>query len=1073
MSRRLNRLWLLPAMLLASQSWALGLGDIRLNSALNQPLRAEIELLAATPEDLKNLTVQLASAETFDRYDLDRPLFLSRLQFRLVTSGSEDGNLVIITSTEPVADPFITFLVEAVWSRGRLLREYTLLLDPPTFAPPPETQTTQAVTAPVQATQTDSGQIQRAAPQQAAPAAPPPAEQASSQIAPSASSTAVDDTSAVVDGTSLTPGEPSFDRAPVGGVLVIQRGDTLWSIAQRERRDSGLTMSQMMLAIYEANPDAFGGNINMMSAGAYLRIPSADDVFRIGRAAALAEVQRQHVAWGSGTTDAGPQLQPTLTLVRPDDDVTLFDDDASQAAIDDTATDFDNPVEARISEIDALLIDHQDALIEIGDNELAALRAELAGLRGEDPPEPLPLDDIASDDTIGGDDLAATDTDPIAVDDAVPAVDDVADDTIPVVEDTTPAPRVVAARPQQDSLVDTLLGYVNSIWGIIGGALLIAIALLVWFARRSGRGDDEDSSGAWETLDQDDIGVESLASTADLRPPLGEDDTAILVAEQELSSEPDDSLVLLDTLEVSAPEAEPEQPIEPTYVETTAFEEMPVEAVPEPSVEDTFSSETAINLDQSDPVAEADFHMAYGLYDQAADLINGALTVDPDREDYLAKLCEIYFVWGNRDAFVDAAGRMRAVVSGDSNADWDKIVIMGQQIAADHELFSGVSAGAVIREVDLEFDGDMDEAGVLDINLEGSGVADIMDIGADTGQFPIAEATEKIEFDLGEEYADIEASVTQEMPQNPVEGPTVEMPVRDAALEVPATESSESVDSPTIEQQFATTLVDATSELAVAPVLGPNDAPASASLDDFDGLQDDEATDAVTEIDLDDLDLDFDGLPQLEIAAADDTAADQIGDFEPTKESPALKEDNSLGLDSGLLDATGHTQILDQDIAVELATGVGTSLSDDDDTMLASPLDETGETPSLAGSTDMDLDLDNLTAALEVSEAEETIINQAGDDATVEQPLIKQDDVGALATDADDGLDQMIEPGSLSGGLNDARTMTEVGTKLDLARAYVDMGDPSGARSILEEVLDEGDASQRQQAQQLLESLPS
>ena len=121
----------------------------------------------------------------------------------------------------------------------------------------------------------------------------------------------------------------------------------------------------------------------------------------------------------------------------------------------------------------------------------------------------------------------------------------------------------------------------------------------------------------------------------------------------------------------------------------------------------------------------------------------------------------------------------------------------------------------------------------------------------------------------------------------------------------------------------------------------------------------------------------------------------------------------------------------------------------------------------------MDLDLDNLTAALEVSEAEETIINQAGDDATVEQPLIKQDDVGALATDADDGLDQTIEPGSLSGGLNDARTMTEVGTKLDLARAYVDMGDPSGARSILEEVLDEGDASQRQQAQQLLESLPS
>ena len=91
MSRRLNRLWLLPALLLASQSWALGLGDIRLNSALNEPLRAEIELLAATPEELNNLTIQLASQETFERYDLVRPLFLSRMQFRLIKSGSADG----------------------------------------------------------------------------------------------------------------------------------------------------------------------------------------------------------------------------------------------------------------------------------------------------------------------------------------------------------------------------------------------------------------------------------------------------------------------------------------------------------------------------------------------------------------------------------------------------------------------------------------------------------------------------------------------------------------------------------------------------------------------------------------------------------------------------------------------------------------------------------------------------------------------------------------------------------------------------------------------------------------------
>ena len=129
--------------------------------------------------------------------------------------------------------------------------------------------------------------------------------------------------------------------------------------------------------------------------------------------------------------------------------------------------------------------------------------------------------------------------------------------------------------------------------------------------------------------------------------------------------------------------------------------------------------------------------------------------------------------------------------------------------------------------------------------------------------------------------------------------------------------------------------------------------------------------------------------------------------------------------------------------------------------------DETGVMPGLAaGSTDMDLDLDDLTAALKVSEVGDTV-NQMRDDATVEQPRPNVD-----AEDEDSSQTAAIAPEDLTGDLHDARTMTEVGTKLDLARAYVDMGDPSGARSILDEVLDEGDEGQRQQAQQLLDSLP-
>ena len=126
-------------------------------------------------------------------------------------------------------------------------------------------------------------------------------------------------------------------------------------------------------------------------------------------------------------------------------------------------------------------------------------------------------------------------------------------------------------------------------------------------------------------------------------------------------------------------------------------------------------------------------------------------------------------------------------------------------------------------------------------------------------------------------------------------------------------------------------------------------------------------------------------------------------------------------------------------------------------------LDETGELPAVA-STNVDLDLDDLTAALEVSEVGDTV-EQLRDDATVEQPRpqVADEDVATVA----------LAPDEISDDLSDARTMTEVGTKLDLARAYVDMGAPAGARSILEEVLDEGDEGQRQQAQQLLDSLPA
>ena len=146
MSRSLTRISLALVLLLSSEVWAIGLGDINLDSALNEPLRAEIELLSPTPEELANLNVSLASAETFARYGIDRPFYLQGIEFNIVENGPSSA-VIQIRSRSPITEPFLTFLVEATWSSGRLLREYTVLLDPPTYAPP-AVQDAPAVAAP-------------------------------------------------------------------------------------------------------------------------------------------------------------------------------------------------------------------------------------------------------------------------------------------------------------------------------------------------------------------------------------------------------------------------------------------------------------------------------------------------------------------------------------------------------------------------------------------------------------------------------------------------------------------------------------------------------------------------------------------------------------------------------------------------------------------------------------------------------------------------------------------------------------------------------------------------------------
>ena len=430
--------------------------------------------------------------------------------------------------------------------------------------------------------------------------------------------------------------------------------------------------------------------------------------------------------------------------------------------------------------------------------------------------------------------------------------------------------------------------------------------------------------------------------------------------------------------------------------------------------------------------------------------------------------------------------------------------------------------------MDLTFESDMDEAAELDMDFggDGTGVADILDLGAgepggdDDG--------------LDFLFDDDSSAETADVPE-PGSEPTVEMPTADE----PTTES------PTLEQAFAGT--DSTSELPSldeATIGSGRDAEATAEIN-LDELDLDVDVDSLAETELASLDdLDETGTnevlpedlseitgknPEIDpdatgVQEALDAADAGLGDVFDLDDLDDVEDDlSATGLrlapdetgrmptmdtadEADLLDATGRTQVLSDDLVVDTATDVA-DLGDDDATMLAprddedthvgddaetllasmdegddefdfaktealppdaftggASLDETSEMPGVA-QTDVDLDLDDLTAALQVSEVGDTV-EQPRDDATVEQPRPSLDDETAEVPT------MALGPEDMSDDLHEARTMTEVGTKLDLARAYVDMGDPQGARSILEEVLDEGDEGQRQQAQKLLDSLP-
>ncbi|MFC6839668.1 type IV pilus assembly protein FimV [Xanthomonas theicola] len=246
---------------------ALGLGDIRVLSKPGEPFLAEIPVISNEPGELENARVALASPATFARVGLQRPDGLvGDLQFQFAQTNQ--GRAVIrVSSRMPVQVPSLSFLIEVDWGQGRLIREYSALVDAPNTAAAIDAPT---IDAPAAALPSD--RIVRSAPL-------PPA------AAPNAPTAAVRSVPAPV-------------AAPGDALAPVQRGQTLSQIAGQLARGNGHSLDQTMLALLRANPDAFiRGNVNLLKQGAVLRTPRQEELASIDAAAAAAIVREQAAQW--------------------------------------------------------------------------------------------------------------------------------------------------------------------------------------------------------------------------------------------------------------------------------------------------------------------------------------------------------------------------------------------------------------------------------------------------------------------------------------------------------------------------------------------------------------------------------------------------------------------------------------------------------------------------------------------------------------------------------------------------------------------------------------------------------
>ncbi|MEN8178555.1 MAG: FimV/HubP family polar landmark protein [Pseudomonadota bacterium] len=678
--------------------FALGLGDIHTQSALNQRFKAEIDLLSVSREELQDVRVGLASPEAFVKAGVERMFLLSALRF--TPSLTPDGRMVIaINSQDAIREPFLNFLLEVNWPKGRMLREYTVLLDPPvTLARKP---------APIQA--------------------PRVAAAPSRQLA-----------AARQTNTAVVAGSYPATISRTGGARdygPVQANDNLWQIAQSLRLQ-GETVEQVMMALQQYNPDAFiRNNVNDLKAGKILRLPEDADVTGMSHRDARREFLAQTREWRDrrsqpAAVPAAPQpareqaesrqaietkdrlelisakpdatedtqlgegkaedsgkmsrLEQEVMLVREENESARQENEALQTRV--------HELEAQISDIQRLFTLRSDELtqlqatqqvveekteaLETALDEAPAI-AELEPPLAEKPAAEAEAEASAeSMEVIDEVDIESIVAEAMKLDkapqEAVVAETEVTESAIvekpveqpvaeptPVSSDTTdskPAKPVAADKSKQGGFLDILTGN-STLMGIVGAVVVLLMSLLWLIMRRRKEAEAEFAESILVTPETEAGAVQGSAGSI---------------------NEPSEETSFMSDFS--------------------------------PSDIDALQDETG----EVDPVSEADVYIAYGRYQQAEELIKQAIERFPGREELKHKLLEIYYSAKNSAQFTSLAEELQqAGLEKDKPDIWARIAGMGKELDPGNALFAvatGAAAGAGLNALD----GDLDD---LELNL--------------------------------------------------------------------------------------------------------------------------------------------------------------------------------------------------------------------------------------------------------------------------------------------------------------------------------------------------------------------